>query len=374
MRLIASSLLASLLMACASPPWTDGQVLAQAGSAYGFQVERLAPGVHALNQGDDFHVQPRGNVEVIEQARGVILVDSGGSPAGAEEVIALVRSITGKPVTAIIITHWHGDHALGVSRLLEEWPRARVISTAPTRDMLASADADRFMPGDNAEANAAYMENIQGGIDYLRSASQDQRLSERERAGFAQAAREYEQFGREMSVARRVAPTEVFERRLTLPDRSHPVEIMFLGRANTAGDAIVWLPRQRVVSTGDVVVAPIPYGFNVYPAEWIEVLHQILALDFAVLAPGHGRPMRDGAYVDQLIGMLSDVRLQAAPLASVGANSEAAGAQVQLGAARDAIAGDDPWLRRWFHEYWKEPVVSSALREARGEPIVQGAN
>jgi hypothetical protein len=47
---------------------------------------------------------------------------------------------------------------------------------------------------------------------------------------------------------------------------------------------------------------------------------------------------------------------------------------VNLDAYSDAIAGHDPWLRRWFRDHWKSPIVSSALREARGEAIIQGAN
>jgi glyoxylase-like metal-dependent hydrolase (beta-lactamase superfamily II) len=375
MRSIFAIIIGSVLAACASDPAPREFTLPTAPDAiYGFQVDTLAPGVYALNQGDEFHIQPRGNVEVIEQARGIVLVDSGGSPAGAEQVIAFVRQLSTKPVTAIILTHWHGDHTLGVSRLLQEWPEALVISTGPTHDMLTSPDADRFMPGDNTQANAAYMADIRGGIESLSEAAQNQDLADADRIGFAQAAREYGQFGREMTNARRMAPTEVFDQRLTLADRQRPIEVMFLGRANTAGDAIVWLPRQRVVITGDVVVAPIPYGFNSYPGEWIEVLNQIKALDFAVLAPGHGRPMHDTAYVDRLIGMLTVVRDQAAPLAATDIAPDAAGGQVDLDAARDTFAGEDRWLRRWFRDYWRDPIASSALREARGEPIIQGAS
>lgn len=368
-----------MLVACNAPTAiTTGEPPAPLpraeGDVYGFQAETLAAGVYALNEDNVFHIQPRGNVEVIEQSDGVVLVDGGGSPAGAEQVIGFVRSKTPKPVTAIVITHWHGDHALGVSRLLQEWPDARVISTGPTSDMLTSPEADRYMPGDDADKNAAYMANIQGGVAFLTDASQDQKYSEAERAGFAQAATEYEQFGREMATARRVAPTETFEHSLTLADNSHPVEVMFLGRANTAGDAVVWLPRQKVVITGDLVVAPIPFGFNSYPEEWIGVLNQVRDLNYAVLVPGHGRPMRDTTYVDLLISMVTDVRAQVAPLASSDMDAAAINAAVELDDAQATIAGDDPWLGRWFRDYWKEPIVSSALREARGVPIVQGSN
>jgi glyoxylase-like metal-dependent hydrolase (beta-lactamase superfamily II) len=177
-----------------------------------------------------------------------------------------------------------------------------------------------------------------------------------------------------MALTRRVAPTETFEQSLTLEDIFRPVEVKFLGRANTAGDAVVWLPRQKVVITGDVVVAPIPFGFNSYPEEWIGVLNQIRDLNYAVLAPGHGRPMRDTAYVDLLISILTDVRAQIALLASSDMDAAAVNAEVKLDEAQATIAGDDPWLERWFRDYWKGPIVSSALREARGEPIVQGSN
>jgi glyoxylase-like metal-dependent hydrolase (beta-lactamase superfamily II) len=369
-----AALMIGLLAGCST-----GETMRAAGpdaqrAAYNYRVERLAAGVHALNQGDEFHIQPRGNVEVVEQSNGVVLVDGGGSPAGAEEVIAFVRSRTDKPVTAIILTHWHGDHALGVSRLLLEWPDARVISTPRTRDMLADANAERFMPGDDAEANARYMERVRAGLDYLRAAASDDALTEAERTGFARAALEYEQFSREIAHARRVAPNETFAQRLVLPDRLRPVEIMFLGRANTDGDAVVWLPRQRIVMTGDIVVAPLPFGFNAYPEEWIEVLRRIRGLDYAVLAPGHGRPMRDTAYLDRLVAMLTEVRSQVAPLASLDIDAAGAAAQVDLSTHRDELTGNDPWLLRWFRDYWHAPIVSSALREARGEPVVQGAN
>lgn len=343
-------------------------------SVYGFKAEQVAANVHTLNQGDEFHLQPRGNVGIIEQSDGVVLIDSGGSADGAEQVIAFVRSLTDKPVTAIVITHWHGDHALGVARLLEEWPQARVISTKATRDMLASPDADKFMPGDNAAANAVYLANIENGVNYLRNASQDAALHEAERAGFGQAALEYAQFGREMARSSRVAPTEVFDRALLLADATHPVEVKFFGRANTAGDAIVWLPEQRIVFSGDVVVLPVPYGFNSYPGEWAGVLADIRGLAWDVLVPGHGRPLRDTVYLDRLITMLTDIRAQVTALASTDMDAAAVTTAVNLESASLAIASDDPWLNRWFRDYWKAPIVSSALREARGEPIVQGAD
>lgn len=343
-------------------------------TVYRYAVEPIATGVHLFTQGNAFHLQPRGNVGVIEQADGFVLVDSGGSPAGAEEVIAFLGKQSRKPVTAIILTHWHGDHALGVSRLIEQWPRARVIATQATGELLRSPNADRFMPGDDAKANAAYRENLKANLEFLRSAATDAARSDADRAGFATAATEFAQFAHEMERARRVAPTETFTSRIDLDDAKVPVEVHFYGRANTSGDAVVWLPKQRVVFTGDVVVAPIPYGFNVYPSDWIGVLGKITALAPAVIVPGHGQAMRDSSYVERLRGMLRSVRAQVAALAAdKNISVENVGKKIQLEQDMEALTHDDPWLQRWFRAYWVGPLGSSALREARGEEIVQGA-
>jgi glyoxylase-like metal-dependent hydrolase (beta-lactamase superfamily II) len=146
-----------------------------------------------------------------------------------------------------------------------------------------------------------------------------------------------------------------------------------MGRANTAGDAIVWLPRQRIVITGDVVTAPIPYGFNTYPREWLSVLQKIRDLHFSTLIPGHGLPRHNVEYIDELSAALNDVRTQVAPWTSSKLDAASVSEKVNLNAFRDHIVGDDPWLQRWFKSYWKDPIVSSSLREALGEPIVQGS-
>jgi glyoxylase-like metal-dependent hydrolase (beta-lactamase superfamily II) len=377
---MTSSLFCLLALAalggCASqPPIEIAAPTPIAGeSAYRYGVESLGANVHVLTQGNTFHLQPRGNVGIIEQTDGVVLFDSGGSPAAADEVIDFVRSQTSKPVTAIILSHWHGDHVLGVSRLLEVWPKARVISTRSTRDLLASPQTDHFMPGDDTDANARYMANNQSSVDYLEGAAKDASLSAVDRADFAVAAKEYAQFAREMSAAHRVVPNEVFDTRLELADATTPVEIRYFGRANTAGDAIAWLPRQRIVFSGDVVVAPIPYGFNTYPGDWIDVLDKLSAFDFAVLVPGHGEPQRDGHYLGQLRAMLVSISAQAATLASDSAvTNDNVGTRLKIDPERKAITNDDPWLQRWFRNYWLGPIGSSALRAARGEDVIQGA-
>ena len=175
-----------------------------------------------------------------------------------------------------------------------------------------------------------------------------------------------------MAVARRVTPTETLEDTLRVDDAAVPVEIRHPGRANTAGDAIVWLPSRRVLFAGDTIVAPIPYGFNSYPREWIDVLESMVRLDPASIVPGHGSAMRDRTHVERLVAMLKSVRAQAAIIANDAtiANEGQASAFVSMRRTRDRRRRS--LLQRWFR-ITARPIASSAMREARGEDIVQAA-
>ena len=146
---------------------------------------------------------------------------------------------------------------------------------------------------------------------------------------------------------------------------------MFLGRANTDGDAVAWLPRQRIVMTGDIVVSPIPFGFGSYPESWIAVLARLKALNPAMLVPGHGEPMADTAYLDRLSATIADIRAQVGPLARQGMSVEEVRTHVDF-SAQTAIFGTTPRYASAFQSLWLAPMVENAWKEARGIAIVQG--
>jgi glyoxylase-like metal-dependent hydrolase (beta-lactamase superfamily II) len=341
----------------------------QPPDGYHYEARRIAPRVHVLAQPRAFHLQPLGNVTVVEQTGGLVLVDAGGSRGSGERVVALVRAISAKPVTAVILTHWHGDHPLGAAAVRRAWPRAEIIATARTRDHLLGRLMRAYPRGADAvadsAANAALQAQITGTAARLRSAAHGPDLAPAERAGFVRAARELLQYAHDMDGATLVAPTRTFTDRLLLPDREAPVEARFLGRANTDGDAVVWLPRQRVLVTGDVVVAPFPFGFGSYPAEWLRVLERLRGFDFRYLVPGHGAVQTDRTYLDRMTALITAARAQVAAFVAAGAGLDEVRARVDLSAWADG----DAWTRRWFARYWVEPFVERAYREATGAPM-----
>jgi glyoxylase-like metal-dependent hydrolase (beta-lactamase superfamily II) len=102
-------------------------------------------------------------------------------------------------------------------------------------------------------------------------------------------------------------PDMTFEREINLNLGNRAVEIKFLGRANTPGDAVVFLPRERILITGDIVVHPVPYLCSGYPSEWTETLERLAALDPQTIIPGHGEVLHDLTYPRRVQKLLSDV-------------------------------------------------------------------
>lgn len=336
-----------------------------------FTAREIAPGIHLLATPPDYLGPATGNVTVIEQADGVVLIDSGASAAHGRRVVQFVRTLTGKPVKAVLLTHWHNDHPLGVSEIRAAWPRVRIISTGQTRTGLLGPASTSVGPRPDERFDTMILNQIADSLPRIRAMRANAENTEAQRARYDRMAREMEEWGRDYRGTHLVPPTEIFTDRLMLADAERPVEFLFLGRANTDGDAVAWLPRQRIVATGDIVVAPTPFGFFSFPESWIGVLERLKGMNFAVLIPGHGEPQADTAYLDRLIATIRDIRAQVGPLAREGLSLDQVRERVDF-SAQTAIFGTTPRQRLQFEGYWLRPMVENAWLEARGDPIVQG--
>ena len=341
-----------------------------ADTGYFQQVVTVAPGVWVLAE-PRFQVQPIGNVTVIEQADGLVLVDAGGSAGSGRRIVELVRSISAKPVKAIILSQWHGDKAQGLSELLQAWPNARTIATSVTQAHLADPRTMNTPAAPDAARNAAFVKSQLDAAAELESEGARAKLPAQQH-GFAAAARMFRRYALDVDGTLTIAPKEGFADHLVIADRRRPLEALFLGAANTDGDAVVWLPRQRILVAGEAVIAPFPYGYESYPASWIGVLRRLRAYPFRVLVPGHGQPEHDARQIDRISAALQAVEAQVAPLAKQGLTLAQVEAKADFSAQQRSFVGDDPWLGLWFKAFWVEPIVESAYKEAKGQPIVQG--
>lgn len=336
-----------------------------------FAAREIAPGIHLLAAPADYVGPAFSNVSIIEQSDGFVLVDSGGTIAHGRAITAFIRSTSRKPVKAVLITHWHNDHPLGIAAIRAAWPRVRIIATERTRaGLLGPAMTSVGLRPDDHFDTQIWNEASQG-MAQVQGFAANPAITPEQRRRYERYISSLRAFAIGFRGTYLVPPTETFADTLLIDDAERPVRLMFLGRANTDGDAVAWLPRQHILMTGDIVVSPIPFGFGSYPESWIAVLARLKALNPALLVPGHGEPMADTSYLDRLSATIADIRAQVGPLARQGMSVEEVRAHVDF-SAQTAIFGTTPRLAGAFQSLWLAPMVENSWKEARGVPIVQG--
>ncbi len=376
MRVLAAFFASVLVIsACATGAAEEAQLdwppehQADGEDAWSYAIDRITPRVTLIYRPDPFRIPVEGNVTVIEQSEGLVVVDAGGAPGAGARIVSRIRELSDKPVRAVVLTHWHGDHNYGLPAFVEAWPEVEIIATEKTRDAMRGPGREQV---DVLHSNLiAFRESIEalleGGVTRSGAPLEDWQI-----AHFNAVAQDLEAIAPLAEGARLVEPTRSFVERLLLDDAETPVELRFIGRANTDGDTVVLVPGERVVVSGDIVVMPQPFGFGSYPEEWIATLGVLAGMDWDYLIPGHGPVQTDDAYLQHLTELLENVRAQAADFAARGLSVEEARAQLDLSGIEAAFTDGDPWHAFWFQRWFADPIMLSAMREASGEEIVQG--
>jgi len=336
-------------------------------SPFAVAVEKITDGVFVARRPISWRLPVQANVTIVINENDVVLVDGAGLPAHAAEVIAAIRRLTDKPVSTILTTHWHGDHNLANAVYRREYPGVRIVAHENTRNAMAD--------GVMEYALGATEEKIRPGIDYMLQQADEAQASgaPAEVVKFWQGyAQDYEAQLREYMKVELVLADETFSERYVLHRGERTLEFLYLGNANTDGDAILWLPKEKIVATGDIVVLPTPYGFGSYPAEWGATLRAIRQLGFETLVPGHGEVQHGTDYVDKLIRLMDDISAQGRAAIANGAGSEdELRAAIDFSVHEAAIAGKDPLLRFLFNLWFEKPIIRSVFIESTGGTVQQ---
>jgi len=263
-------------------------------------VTTLAEGVYEIRHPDAPDTFPQSNTTVVIGERGVLVVDSCLLPSTAREDVAQIRRWTDKPVTYLLNTHWHFDHTLGNATYQAAFPAIQIVATPPTQKTIAENNpgvVQRYPS--RAERFQKVLET--GKTPDGRPLSEgDRKDYERSLAGLAPVVAEFRD-------AVQVPPNVAFDRELTIDLGNRVVELRFLGRGNTAGDAIAFLPKEKILITGDLVVHPVPYLFGGFPVDHPKTLRAMAALDAQLIVPGHGEILRDKQYIFQVAEFLEAV-------------------------------------------------------------------
>lgn len=341
------------------------------GDPFDIKLQVLTGGVWVVTRPEPERQPVMGNGVIIDNGDHIVVVDGSGSPLLADRLIERIKALTDLPVRTLIITHWHGDHHLGAYRFVEQWPDLEIIAHRFTRDAMQGAPMDYL-----AELQLTLPDQLAA----LKTIAEQGRMADGSpvpevlRGDFSDLVNYDGLIIDELNASRVTPPTRMFTELLMLDYGSRLMELRFFGPGNTAGDAVLWLPGERILITGDTVVAPTPFGSGSYPRSWAGVLERFRGLQPRYLVPGHGPVQEDPAYLELLTETLAMIADQAEAAVAAGVDLETFKTAFDWQDYPAQFHHNEPRLRLRFEQWFEGPVLEAAFREASGqdnEPLIR---
>ena len=134
------------------------------------------------------------------------------------------------------------------------------------------------------------------------------------KARLEQQLRNQQTFSQQISETRPTPPTVTLDDRMTLFRGDREIRLLYLGRGHTGGDVVVYLPKERVLCTGDLLVNQIANLIDGYVNEWPDALEKLKSIDFVDVIPGHGEPFKGKERIDWFQEYLRDLWKQSSAL------------------------------------------------------------
>lgn len=329
-----------------------------------FKLEKLAEGIYCAVRTELPNLMVNANSTFIITDNDVVVVDTGLTPSYARELVAEIKKLTPKPVAYVVNTHWHDDHIMGNQIFRDAFPDAQFIAQESMGEYLPTTGlANRKKMFDGAPP---VIQRLRESIASGKSLSGAE-LSSEEKASYATSVAMAEQYMAEVPGTHVILPTLLFKDKLTLERGKRTIEILHLGRGHTAADTIVYVPAEKILIAGDLLIAPVPLigSDQSYVGDWSETLRKLLAINASIIVPGHGPVMHDDSYARIMQAMFASIDEQTRAAVLRGESLDEARKSVELREFRKKLAGDDKVLNLLFGSYVAAPGVAAAYREAK---------
>ena len=254
------------------------------------------------------------NIGIIVGDNSVMVVDTGMGPKNALLVLEEVRKITDKPIEYLAITHFHPEHGMGAQAFPDE--TRIVVPVAQKNELLAKGQS--------------YIEFFSGMSPEIAGLLSEVELQ---------------------------SPDIAFDNKLEIDLGNQIVELYYFHTAHTQGDMFVFLPDQKLLFGGDIIIErffPIMPDSDSSALGWMESLKKLKALQPRIIIPGHGEAGGIDL-IDQLMIYLNAMKVQVTNQKKNGATLEQTFAALIPQFSRSYSHWDNPeWIRNAVEHFYNE--------------------
>jgi cyclase len=270
--------------------WAQGAFGAPPATVINTELKQLSPTTYAFLQREapgqsNYSVS---NFGIVAGPRSLLAIDAGGGPQHARNFIAAAKPLS-KPFDRVVITHSHPDHIVGLTQF------------APDIEIVAQEETRKQMSGMGAMPTPAY---------WATNAA----------------------WGKPGDVNKVIMPTVTFHDRMSVFYGDTQVEFLWPGRAHTSGDALVKVPKDKILFMGDIAFFGVtPLNGSGFIEDWIKVCTRTIEDDSVeTIVPGHG-PVGGKAQLKEMRGYLELLWREGRKKFDAGISAGRAAAEIDLG-------------------------------------------
>lgn len=314
-----------------------------------YQLKKIADDIYVAFKPDP-HRFVDANITIIINELSVVIVDANDNLTNAKQLVSDIQSLTDKPVTHIINTHWHSDHTLANDIYQKGFPgKQTFIGHKTLVELIGSKTRPQLKEK---------IEQWEAGI----KRAEQQVASGKAKEGLVDKIQQYKVQLAEYKALKLHKPDITFNSDYVIPNISRTIKLLNFGKAHTEGDTIVYLPDDKLLISGDLF-DELPYAGHGYPTQWLHTLKQINQLEFVQVIPGHGDLQQGKEQLFLITELLNDSIKQAKRAVANGLTEKQFLDSVNLELYKQKLAYKDELAGRAFSHFIPE-FFQKAYQEA----------
>lgn len=228
----------------------------------------------------------------------VLATDSEGSPASASSLLEGIKTVTDKPLRYLVNTHFHIDHAYGNAALPSS---VQIIGHEFARKMLTGPEARQGVTFRN------FTDPLPGRIEALRQQVAAETDPQKKAALEQQLASTQATLAVYSGNFPLLPPNITVRDTMSLWSGNKEFRMLWIGRAHTAGDLVVYVPSERAAATGDILFkATVGWQGDAFPNDHPATLDALKTLDIDLVLPGHGEHIQGRAAIQASIAAMQE--------------------------------------------------------------------